>query len=144
MNHKKVLQWYKKRSGLQGRYRVLEIIEGAGPGVVRGRTIYRETDDFAHLHSSRYQYAPYLFEALVQLTVFHLAATDPSERRTLIPAEIGNMEFARTCRAGEQIILEARLRVRDDEGVVWDARGLDDQGRAVMQIQGVRLHWVAE
>ena len=49
MDHKKVLKWYKDRSGLEGRYRVMEFLDGAGPGVVRGRTTYRETSDFAHL-----------------------------------------------------------------------------------------------
>ena len=43
MDHKKVLQWYKDCSGFEGRYRVMEFLDGAGPGVVRGRTTYRET-----------------------------------------------------------------------------------------------------
>ena len=68
MDHKKVRAWYEERSGLEGRYRVMESIDGAGPGVVRGRTSYRETDDFAHLRNVRYQYSPYLFEALLQLS----------------------------------------------------------------------------
>ena len=49
MDHKKMLEWYKDRSGLKGRYRVMEFLDGAGPGVVRGRTTYRETSDFANL-----------------------------------------------------------------------------------------------
>ena len=43
---------------------VMEFLDGAGPGVVRGRTTYRETSDFANLRNARYQYSPYLFEAL--------------------------------------------------------------------------------
>jgi len=62
MDQKKVRAWYEERSGLVGRYRVMESIDGAGPGVVRGRTSYRETDDFAHLRNVHYQYSPYLFE----------------------------------------------------------------------------------
>jgi len=89
MDHKKVLKWYKNRSGLEGRYRVMESLDGAGPGVVRGRTTCRETCDFANLRNARYQYSPYLFEALLQLVGFHVAATDPSERRSMIPMEIG-------------------------------------------------------
>jgi malonyl CoA-acyl carrier protein transacylase len=144
MDQKKVRAWYEERSGLVGRYRVMESIDGAGPGVVRGRTNYRETDDFAHLRNVRYQYSPYLFEALLQLSAFHVAATDPAERRSLIPLEIGEMRFLRKCRAGEQITLEARLRLQDDEGLIWDARGLDDQGLAIMQVSGMRMHWVSE
>ena len=122
----------------------MEFLDGAGPGVVRGRTTYRETGDFAHLRNARYQYSIYLFEALLQLVGFHIAATDPSERRSMIPLEIGEMRFSRRCRAGEQITLEARLRAENKEGVTWDARGIDDQGRAIMQINGMRMHWVLD
>ena len=144
VDHKRLLTWYKDRSGLEGRYRVMEFLDGAGPGVVRGRTTCRETSDFANLRNARYQYSPYLFEALLQLVGFHIAATDPSERRSMIPMEIGEMRFLRKCRTGEQINLEARMRERDDKGLSWDARGIDDQGRTIMQIYGIRMHWVSE
>jgi malonyl CoA-acyl carrier protein transacylase len=144
MDQKQVRVWYEERSGLEGRYRVMESIDGAGPGVVRGRTSYRETDDFAHLRNVRYQYSPYLFEALLQLSAFQIAATDPAERRSMIPLEIGEMRFSRKCRSGERITVEARLRLKDDEGFVWDARGLDEQGSVIMQVSGMRMHWVAE
>jgi hypothetical protein len=143
MDHHQVLAWYQDRSGLAGRYRVMESLDGAGPGVVRGRTTCREASDFAKLRNARYQYSPYLLEALLQLVGFHLAATNPAERRSLIPLEIGAMRFSRQCRAGEQVILEARLRAQDDADLVWDARGIDDQGRTIMQVQGMRMHWVA-
>jgi hypothetical protein len=144
MNNKKVLKWYKDRSDLEGRYRVIEFLDGAGSGVVLGRTTYRETSDFANLRNARYQYSPYLFEALLQLVGFHIAATDPSERRSMIPMEIGEMSFLRKCRTGEQITLEARMKAQDEEGLAWDARGIDDQGRAIMQIHNLRMHWVSE
>jgi hypothetical protein len=144
MDHKKVLKWYKDRSGLEGRYRVLEVLDGAGPGVVRGRTTYRETSDFAHLRNARYQYSPYLFEALLQLVGFHSVAMDPSERRSLIPMEIGEMRFLRKCRVGEQITIEARMRAQDAEGLAWDARGLDDEGRTIMNVHNMRMHWVSD
>ncbi len=62
----------------------------------------------------------------------------------MIPLEIGEMRFLRKCRAGEQITLEARLRARDGEGLVWDARGVDDQGSTIMQVQNMRMHWVTD
>ena len=62
----------------------------------------------------------------------------------MIPVEIGEMRFLRKCRAGEQITLEARIRAQDDESLAWDTRGLDDQGRMIMQIDGLRMHWVSE
>jgi len=143
MDQQQVLAWYRDRSGLAGRYRVMAKLEGAGPGVVRGRTICRETSDFANLSNARYQYSPYLFEALLQLVGFHLAATDPAERRALIPLEIGEMKFSRLCRAGETLTLEARLRTQDNAGRTWDARGIDGQGCTIMQVQGMRMHWVS-
>ena len=111
---------------------------------MRGRNTYRQTGDFAHLRNARYQYSPYLFEALLQLVGFQVAVMDPSERRSMIPMEIGEMRFLRTCRAGEQITLEARMRAQDAEGLAWDARGIDDQGRTIMQVHNMRMHWVSE
>ena len=144
MDHKKVLKWYKDRSDLTDRYRVMEFLDGAGPGVVRGGTTYRETNDFANLRNAWYQFSPCLFEALLQLVGFHIAAMDPSERRSMIPVEIGEMRFLRKCLAGEQITLEARIRAQDNEGLAWDARGIDDQDRTIMQIYGLRMHWVSD
>jgi hypothetical protein len=143
VNHESVLKWYEDGTGLGGRYRVLEAIDGAGPGLIRGRTIYRATDDFAHLPAARYQYSPYLFEALMQLTGFHTLTMDSQDRRSLVPSGVGEMRFLRQCRPGEPIILEARLRVQDQESVAWDARGLDDQGRTIMQVRTLRLHWIS-
>ena len=144
MEHKTVLQWYKDRGGLKGRYRVIESIEGAGPGMVRGHTRYRETSDFANLRNARYQYSPYLFESLLQLAGFHTAAMDPSERRSMIPVEIGEMRFLRKCRVGERITLEARRRAQDEDGFFWDAKGIDDQGRTIMQVRDLHMKWVSD
>jgi malonyl CoA-acyl carrier protein transacylase len=144
MDHKDMLEWYEKRSGLKGRYRVLDLLEGAGPGVVRGLTTYRETDDFANLRSAQYQYSPYLFEALLQLTAFYGVAMKMPEQRSMIPMEIGEMRFCRKCRVGEQITLEARMREQNEQSLTWDARGLDDQGRVIMQVSNMRMHWVSD
>jgi len=139
-----VLDWYEARSGLVGRYRVLESLDGAGPGAVRGRTTYRQGGDFAGLPGARFQYSPYLFEALLQLVCFQTAATNPAETRSMIPAQIGEMRFARLCREGEHLVLEARLREMDDAGLSWDARGIDDQGHTIIQVLGMRMNWVSE
>ena len=45
---------------------------------------------------------------------------------------------------GERVVLEARLRVQDEKVLAWDARGLDDQGRDIMQVQNMRMHWVSD
>jgi malonyl CoA-acyl carrier protein transacylase len=144
MNRKKVLKWYKDRSGLGGRYRVIEFLDGTGPGVIRGRTIYPETCDFADLVNAKYQYSPYLFEALLQLVCCHIAVTDPSEPRSMIPLEIGEMRCFRKVGTGEKIMLEARLRAQTDEVLTWDTRGLDDQGETLMQISGLQMKWISD
>jgi NAD(P)-dependent dehydrogenase (short-subunit alcohol dehydrogenase family)/acyl carrier protein len=144
VDHKKVLKWYRDRSGLDGRYRVIDFLDGAGTGVVRGRTTYRETSDFAHLQNAQYQYSPYLFEALMQLVGFYIAAIAPTQREATIPVAVGEMRFLRRCRKGEQIILEARMRMDYEKSFVWDARGIDDQGLTIMQVYGMRMQKVSE
>jgi 3-hydroxymyristoyl/3-hydroxydecanoyl-(acyl carrier protein) dehydratase len=79
----------------------------------------------------------------MQLAGFHMLAIDPQDRRLVLPTEIGEMQFLRQCRPGEEITLEARLRVQDEESFAWDARGLDDQGRTIMQVRTMRMHWIS-
>jgi len=144
MDHHEVLQWYADGSGFGERYRVIDFLEGAAPGAVRGQTTYRRRSDFAHLQNAQYQYSPYLFEALLQLVALSRVALDPTQRQTMIPVEVGEMRFLRTCREGERIALEARMRTEDESGFVWDARGSDDQGRPIMQVHGMRMRKAAE
>jgi hypothetical protein len=144
MDHNKILQWYTDFSGFEGRYRVMDFLDGAGPGVVRGQTTYRQISDFAHLQNAQYQYSPYLFEALMQLVGFYMAAMAPTQRQAMIPVEVGQMIFLRKCRDGEKITLEARMRMEDEKGFVWDARGVDDHGRTIMQAYSMRMQKVSE
>ena len=144
MDHNKVLQWYADCSGFEGRYRVIDFLDGAGTGVVRGQATYRHMSDFAHLQNAQYQYSPYLFEALMQLVGFYIAAMAPTQRQAMIPVEVGEMRFLRKCREGEQITLEARMRMEDEKGFVWDARGIDNQGFTIMQVYGMRMQKVSE
>ena len=144
MDHKKVLQWYADCSGFEGRYRVIDFIDGAGPGVVRGQTTCRQMNDFAHLRNAQYQYSPYLFEALMQLVGFYTAAMAPKQQQAMIPVEVGEMRFLRKFREGEQITLEARMRMEDEKGSVWHARGIDDQDRTIMQVYDMRMQKVSE
>ncbi|MDO8301836.1 MAG: SDR family oxidoreductase, partial [Sedimentisphaerales bacterium] len=144
MDHAKILQWYTDFSGFENRYRVMDSLDGAGAGVVRGKTIYRQTNDFSHLQNTQYQYSPYLFESLMQLVAFYITATAPTQRQAMIPIEVGEMRFLRKCQEGEKITLEARMRMEDEKSFVWDARGIDDQGRTIMQVCGMRMQKVSE
>ncbi len=66
INHETVLKSYRD-SLHQGRYRVLESVDGTGPDAVRARLIYHESEDFAPPLRTCYRYSPYLLEALMQM-----------------------------------------------------------------------------
>jgi hypothetical protein len=144
MDHAEVLDWYQSRTDLLGRYRVIEDIEGTSPRGIRGRTIYAEVDDFAHTKQTSYQYSPYLLEALMQLVNFYIVMRDANEQRSMIPYGISEMLFARKCEKGEPIVLEARMKDQTEEGIAWDARGVDGQGRTVMYASNLTMRWFSK
>jgi len=131
---------YEERTGLKGRYRVLEKIHGTGPKVVKGQMVYREQNDITGLGRVHYQYSPYLLEALMHLFAFHFAARQKEESSNLIPAGMEEMRFARRARNEERCALEARLRSRDDQGFTWDARAVDESGAVIMQVLSIRMN----
>ena len=135
---------YEKNTALQGRYRVLEKIQGAGPGVVKGDMVYREQADMAGLDRVRYQYSPYLLEALMHLFAFYLDLRQEEVPWDLIPAGMEEMRFARIVRNGEHCTLEARLRSQDDQGFTWDARAVDENGAPIMQVLSMRMNWFSK
>jgi acyl transferase domain-containing protein/NAD(P)H-dependent flavin oxidoreductase YrpB (nitropropane dioxygenase family)/NAD(P)-dependent dehydrogenase (short-subunit alcohol dehydrogenase family)/acyl carrier protein len=139
-----VIDFYEKRSGLRGRYRVLEAVHGSSPGVVQGSMIYRKSDDFAGIDSACYQYSPYLLEAFMHLVNFYVAGRNEEEKRLLIPTGIRELRFSRPCRPGERIILEARLRSSHADGFFWDARGLDEEGKTIMEVEELNMKWSSE
>jgi NAD(P)-dependent dehydrogenase (short-subunit alcohol dehydrogenase family) len=131
---------YEKRTGLRGRYRVMEEIQGTGPGLMKGVTVYREQEDIAGLGVVRYLYPPYLLEALMHLFAFHTAIRLKEGTPNLIPAGMEEMRFTRTPRQGERCMLEARLRSQDDQGETWDARAVDEGGTTIMQVVSMRMN----
>jgi NAD(P)-dependent dehydrogenase (short-subunit alcohol dehydrogenase family) len=131
---------YEQRTGLKGRYRVLETIHGTGPGIIKGDMVYREQADIAGLDRARYQYSPYLLESLMHLFAFYVAIRQEEASWSLIPAGIEEMRFTRSARDGERCALEARLRSQDDQGFTWDARAVDESGTPIMQILSIRMN----
>ncbi len=131
---------YEKRTGLKGRYRVLEKIHGTGPGVVKGSMVYREQKDVAGLDRVRYQYSPYLMEALMHLFAFYPAIRQEEGAWNLIPAGMKEMRFTRPARNEENCTLEARLHSHNDQGFTWDARVVDDSGITILQILSLRMN----
>ena len=144
MDHDETLEWYQSRTDMQDRYRVIEDLEGTSAGAIRGRVVYRQGTDFAAPLKTRYQYSPYLLEALMQVVNFYIAMRDPDEPRSMIPYRIGEMMFFRKCASGEEITLEARMKSRDDKGITWNARALDETGRVLMNAKNIMMHWFSK
>jgi len=132
---------YAARTGLKGRYRVLERIHGTGRGVVKGGMRYRGQTDIAGLDNVRYQYPPYLLEALMHLLAFYTALRQEEGAGDLIPASMEEMRFTRRARGGEHFTLEARRRAHNAQGHTWDARAVDESGTPVMQLVGMRMNY---
>jgi hypothetical protein len=144
MSPEEVAEYYETRTSMQGRYRVMESLEGTGPGCIRGAMIYREVRDFPGEGPNHYQFSPYLLEAFLHLANFYVVMRDEKEERRMIPAGIGELLFTRRCREGERLILEARLQNENPESNTWVARALDDTGTAIMQVTGLQLRWFTE
>ena len=94
-------------------------------------------EDFAGLNGVRYQYSPYLLEALKHLVNSYLLLRDEKVTAAMIPFGIGEMRFSRACRPGEEIVLEGRRRSHDSGGATWDIRAVDDAGHTIMTVQGL-------
>jgi 3-hydroxymyristoyl/3-hydroxydecanoyl-(acyl carrier protein) dehydratase len=144
MDHAEALEWYKNRTDLQGRYRLLESLDGTAQGAVRGLTVYRQSNDFSDKKDVRYEYSPYLLEALMQVVNFYIAMRDPNQQRSMIPYKIGEMLFSRKCSDGEKILLEARMKSEDDNGITWNARGIDEKGQVVMLATDIMMRWFSK
>ena len=76
----------------------------------------------------------------MHLFAFHAALRHEEAGADLIPAGMEEMRFSRLATNGERFTLEARLRTQDKEGVTWDARALDVNGTAVMQVASMRMN----
>jgi hypothetical protein len=132
-----MLLFYKKYSNFGDRYQVLQGLDGSSSGVIRGRTIFKQLHDFAGLTDARYQYSPYLLEALKHLVNSHLLLRDEEVTAAMIPFAINEMRFSRTCRPGEEIVLEGRRRSEDSGESSWDIRAIDDAGHIIMMVKGL-------
>ncbi len=139
LDKNEVIRFYRKFSDFGDRYNVIESIDGAGPGVIRGLMIYKQGEDFAGMNGVRYQCSPYLLEALKHLVNCYLLLRDEKVIAAMIPFGIGEMRFSRSCRPGEEIVLEGRRRSHDNGGATWDARAIDAAGHTIMTVKGLIL-----
>ena len=141
IDHEEVIRLYEERSDMKNRYRVIETMDGSAPRAIRGRMVYRAGIDFKSPRETNYQYSPYLLEALLQMVNFHIIMRDQAEQRSVIPLRIGQMLFWRRCLVGEEVIIEARMREQDDEGITWDARAVAKDGEVIMTVKNISMGW---
>jgi acyl transferase domain-containing protein/NAD(P)H-dependent flavin oxidoreductase YrpB (nitropropane dioxygenase family) len=132
---------YERHTDLTGRYRVMRHFEGTAPSLIAGETEYAEGRDFAMSVPCRYQYAPYLLEALLQIA--HLFPSIRSERdsRQALPASVARLQLGRKVRVGEHLRVEGRLTSERTEGTLWDVRAIDAAGEVIMEIDGLFARW---
>lgn len=141
MFNEEVTKLYEERSDLKGRYRLIKEMQGSGPDCVKGQFVYPRHDDFAPPLESIYQYSPYLLEALMQAAMFLVGMRDDNDKRVLIPHHIGEIILGRPCVEGEVITIEGRMRRKDEQGIQWEARGLDSKGLPIMCLRKMDLRW---
>jgi hypothetical protein len=144
MENAEVDAWYADRSDLKGRYRVMERLCGTGPDCIIGEFVYERSDDFSKPLHTKYQFSPYLFEAFMHVINFYLAMRDDNEKRILIPFGIDELQCFRKISNGEKILLQARKESGDEQGVKWDALGIDQNGMVVMYAKGVTMRWISK
>ncbi|MCA1961422.1 MAG: SDR family NAD(P)-dependent oxidoreductase [Desulfomonile sp.] len=141
MLNPEILEKYERRSQMRGRYVVLHELDGTRQGAIRGRMIYRETEDFPPPLRTRYQNPPYVLEALMQMTNFYLFMRDENEERSIIPYRLGELTFFGTCTDGQELTIEGRLKDQNDKGVIWDLRASDDKGAVIVYARDMMLKW---
>ena len=139
LSPEEVTRFYKKYSNLQGRYRLLDKLYGAGLGVVRGQMIYKYNKDFANPNGTKYLYSPYLLEVLQHLVNSYLLLWDEDIFQPMIPYKIGELRFTRQCQPDELIILEGRLKSGNEDEYIWNAQAVDAAGEPIMQVKDLVL-----
>jgi acyl transferase domain-containing protein/NAD(P)H-dependent flavin oxidoreductase YrpB (nitropropane dioxygenase family)/NAD(P)-dependent dehydrogenase (short-subunit alcohol dehydrogenase family)/acyl carrier protein len=141
LKRNEILEKYQQRTDMRGRYRLMQEFEGTGDGLIRGRFIYRQTDDFNGLKNTTYQFSPYTLEAMMQAVNFYVIMRNESESRSMIPRRIGELHYLRNSTEGEIITVEARMIRTDDSGIIWNARAVDADGRILMVAKEMEMSW---
>jgi hypothetical protein len=137
-----VLDVYEDRSGLSGRFLVLQTLDGTTSDTIRGTMVCHPPDDVLGITSPRYSTDPYVLEGIHHLALFHMVELEPEERRVMLPASVSRLVSVRAVEPGEGLGLEGRRRERTAAGTTWDARAVDGQGRVVLAVEGLRLLWL--
>ncbi len=129
---------YGAHTAQTGRYRVIESVAGTTADSVLGLMHYQLGQDVPG-SSAPLRTAPYAMEALMQLVLLHKLLRGLGKGPDRLPVGLGSMRFARLCRHGEALTLEARLREDGLALQVWDCCAYDSDGQVVMLLQGLLM-----
>ena len=77
----------------------------------------------------------------MQTAIFYVFMRDESEQRVFIPYRMGEMTFFRKCSDGEVVTVEGRLKDQNEQGLTWDARAMDENGRTLMHVRDMMMRW---
>ncbi len=142
MDKEQVIRYYQERSGLTGRYRVLENIVEYAPRSIAGEMVYPEENDFSPPAGGSYHYPAYALEGLMQLVSFHAGIREKQQQRTVVPAGIASLRVWQRCAAGERLYLIGDLQDEDETGMNWQVRAFGGDGHAVMLVDGLKMNWL--
>jgi NAD(P)-dependent dehydrogenase (short-subunit alcohol dehydrogenase family) len=135
---------YETKTGLHGRYRVLEGFDGTADGLTAGHMIYAEQADFAGRGENGYQFAPYLLESLLQVAHFYPHMRDETDERDALPMKIGRMHIGRRPALGEDVRLEGRRSAETEAGLVWELRAFSSSGEILLDLSDFLARWIAQ
>ena len=132
---------YAENTGQNGCYRIVDMIQGTGPGRIGGRVVYPGEADFAGLAPVSTVYPVYLLEAMMQLALFHDLIREGGNPHAPLPVRIQELKLGQGCAPGQVALIRAVRSHEDDKGVTWDAQAVDEQGLVLLQALGITLGW---
>ena len=136
-----LLRKYETKTGLLGRYRVLYGFDGTAPGLNAGCMVYAEERDFAGRDDNRYQYSPYVLEALLQTAHFYPHMRDERDERSALPMRIGRLRIGRRAVPAERIRVEGRLTADKESGMLWNLRAVSQSGEVLLEVWDFLVRW---
>lgn len=131
--------YYARPPVMGHRYQVLTSVTALGPQAIRGLAGYRQGEDMAGQGMARYQYPPYLLEAMLHLINFHWSERQPQRRRLLFPLSLRELSWHGWPREGSEVVVEARRLHVSDMGQEWEGQILSPEGQVLLRAGGLQL-----
>ncbi len=139
LDEEQMTRLYRRMTGFGKRYQVLNGLSWTESGVAASIFVERDSRDFRDFQNTNYQNSPYLLEAVLHLAGFFAARSTPDSDHILavVPAEIGEIAFARKAESGEALDVRVALREASGERFVFDGHCCDRAGFDLIQVRGL-------